>query len=74
MPARRIGASFGDAFLAGQSTGISPDSAELSGTWVTIDRVVWPDPSLSRIYDERYGIFTGHYQSTAELVHRFNPP
>jgi xylulokinase len=41
VPERTIGASYGDAFLAGVATGIIPDRSAIQTEWVKVARTVW---------------------------------
>src|SRR5829696_3334306 len=46
VPERTIGASYGNAFLAGVATGIVRDRAELHRSWVNVARTIEPDPAV----------------------------
>lgn len=68
LPARTIGASLGDAFLAGlASDKLQRDDLK---DWVGAKRPLRPDPSLRAIYDDYYLDFHSLYRSSAPTVHR----
>lgn len=73
LPERTVGASYGDAFLAGLATGIVPDISELRGTWVRTKDVIEPNPDVAGVYDQHHAIFRRLYQQTKDDVHRLNP-
>ncbi len=64
---QRIGASYGDAFLAGVGVGLFAGTAEAT-RWANVERVVRPQPKVHNAYDEYYRIFRGLYTSTAPLM------
>lgn len=68
IPPRTIGASLGDAFLAGVAGGVLT-RADLE-SWVGPKRVLTPNPSVRAIYDSSYQDFLNLYQSSAPTVHR----
>lgn len=70
VPEQTIGASYGDAFMAGLASGIIPDRTALNGQWVRPARTYEPDPSLFELYSERYEMFRRLYESTRDDVHR----
>jgi xylulokinase len=69
VPERTIGASYGDAFLAGVASGIIEDRAELSRTWVETGARIEPDPAISSVYDEYYALYVRLYERTREEQH-----
>jgi xylulokinase len=69
VPERTIGASYGDAFIAGLASGVVPDLSELRRTWVRIARTYEPNPDLGTIYDEGFAIFRNLYEATKDDVH-----
>lgn len=73
VPERTVGASYGDAFLAGLATGIVPGIEALHGQWVRTKATVEPDRSLSPLYEEHHDIFRRLYQQTKDEIHRLNP-
>jgi xylulokinase len=68
VPARTIGASLGDAFLAGLATG-RVRRGDLDA-WVGATRRIEPDPQLRDRYDARYADYLELYRSTRDVVHR----
>lgn len=56
-----IGASYGDAYLAGVGAGVFPDYSTLTDTWVKVKEVVRPNPANQRIYDYLYAIYREMY-------------
>ena len=69
VPEQTIGASYGDAFMAGLASGIIPDRSVLNGQWVRPARTYEPNPALFDMYSERYDIFRRLYESTKDDVH-----
>ena len=67
---RSIGASYGDAFLAGLSAGIIPSIGVLTETWVKPERIIEPNEAASVIYDEYAPIYRDLYTQTKESIHR----
>jgi xylulokinase len=70
VPERTVGASYGDAFLAGLATGIIPDLEALSSQWVRIAEVVEPQPTTAQWYDAGYRVYRNLYQHTRDDVHQ----
>jgi sugar (pentulose or hexulose) kinase len=70
VPEKTIGASYGDAFLAGVATGIIPDRAAISREWVSVARVIEPNPDTAETYAEYHAIYRSLYQSTRGEMHR----
>ena len=69
MPERTIGASYGDALLAGLATGVVPSIDAARDSWMRIDRSIEPDPEHRPVYDTGYGIYRSLYESTKEQMH-----
>ena len=67
VPAVTVGASFGDAFLAGLAAGVL-DRADLD-RWVQPGARVTPDPALAPAYDRLYGLYRDLYTQTRATVH-----
>jgi xylulokinase len=67
IPEQRIGAAYGDAFLAGAGVGLFRSTADV-GAWVKIGECVRPDPEARRIYDRSYRIYRELYTRTAGLM------
>lgn len=63
-----VGASYGDAFLAGLATG-AHGWGDLDA-WVRLDRTIEPDTSVASVYDERYEVYRELYTATKGLAKR----
>lgn len=70
VPERTIGASYGDAFLAGVATGIVSDRSAIQRDWVKVGRIVEPDPAMAAIYEPYQHIYRSLYRSTREDMHQ----
>jgi xylulokinase len=68
LPAQTIGASYGDAFLAGLATGLVPREA-LEAQWVRVARRFVPDPQRQEVYQEIYRVYRDLYPHTKEDMH-----
>jgi xylulokinase len=69
VPERTIGASFGDAYLAGIATGIIPDRSALQRDWVTIETRLEPDTARHEAYAPYYGVYRRLYESAKSELH-----
>lgn len=69
IPERTIGASYGDAFLAGQAIGVAPGPEAMEGSWVHVERVVEPNLRDRAIYDEMYAIYRSLYLNVRDDLH-----
>jgi xylulokinase len=67
IPTHTIGASRGDALLAGRAAGLVSSSA--TGSWVSIDRVITPRGGTRRGHDRRFRAFGELYLATRSIVH-----
>ena len=67
IPAQTIGASYGDAFLAGLATGIL--KREDLDTWVKHEEIIKPDPKKKKIYDSFYENYLALYRQTKGIMH-----
>jgi xylulokinase len=65
VPEQTIGASYGDAMLAGIGTGVAPDALG----WARVAHTVYPDPVNAAIYDELYGGYQSLYPATKDHMH-----
>jgi xylulokinase len=70
MPAQTIGASYGDAFLAGYATGLIPDFSKLNTEWVRDVAQIEPDPQRHALYNEYYTLYGQLYGQTKAIMHR----
>ncbi len=68
MPQITVGASYGDAFLAGLAAGAL--KREDLQSWVKTERLVEPDAVRSRLYKPYYEDYLELYTQTREIVHR----
>lgn len=67
LPASTIGASRGDALIAGRAAGlIGPAEA---AAWVSIPHTIQPRPERRAGHDARYAAFQELYRSTRDIVH-----
>jgi xylulokinase len=69
VPAQTIGASYGDAFLAGYATGLIPSLDLLDSQWVQIDRTIEPDERARALYQEYYAVYRRLYGDTVADQH-----
>jgi xylulokinase len=69
VPEKTIGASYGDAFLAGVATGIVQEREAINRDWVKLSRVIEPNANLDGIYAEYHEIYRSLYQSTRAEMH-----
>src|SRR5690606_34468780 len=67
VPRTTVGASYGDAFLAGMATGVLRRD-DLRG-WVGEARRIEPDAAPRAIYDRAYERFRDLYEATKPIVH-----
>jgi xylulokinase len=65
VPELTIGASFGDAQLAGAAAGL----VGLEARWNRIAETVGPRAGTAGLYDELYAVYRDLYASTRELAH-----
>ena len=69
VPERTIGASYGDAFLAGLATGVVPGIEALARDWVTLALQLQPNLDLRPIYDAYYDVYRRLYQAAKSELH-----
>jgi len=69
LPEKIIGASYGDAFLAGLAAGLINNLDVLKKDWVKIQKEITPDLQKKSIYDQLFSLFKGLYQDTKTIVH-----
>ncbi|MFN8676732.1 MAG: FGGY-family carbohydrate kinase [Thermomicrobiales bacterium] len=69
VPERTIGASYGDAFLAGLATGLVPDLDALKNEWVTLSLQLVPDAAVKPVYDAYYAVYRDLYQAARPQLH-----
>ncbi len=68
VPALTIGASYGDAFLAGLASGIVNRSDLVN--WVRQDKIIEPEPGQNDLYDPLYENYLSLYLQTKDIVHK----
>jgi xylulokinase len=68
VPLLTIGASYGDAFLAGLSAGILQRKDLAS--WVKPGTIIKPDPKKEGLYSSFYADYRLLYERTSDIVHR----
>lgn len=71
IPAQQIGASYGDAFLAGVGVGLFSGTADAS-RWVKTGQVVRPDSAAHRKYEDYYRLYRELYTRTAPLMRQIS--
>jgi xylulokinase len=69
VPAVTLGASYGDAFLAGMGAGVFSSSHDI-GNWLKDIRTVEPNPALKETYDRYQELYLDLYQQNKKLMHR----
>ena len=65
LPAQTIGASYGDALLAGIGVGLLPPATD----WASVAATVRPDPDNVAVYSELHEHYANLYGSTRDVVH-----
>jgi xylulokinase len=65
VPEQTIGASYGDAMLAGIGTGVAPEAF----SWARVAETIQPDPSKAALYDELFAAYESLYPATREQMH-----
>jgi xylulokinase len=69
VPERTIGASYGDAFIAGLAAGIVSGSHALERDWVKLAMRLQPNPDLRSTYDAYYQVYRDLYESAKDELH-----
>jgi xylulokinase len=70
VPELTIGASYGDAFLAGLATGIL--KREDLNQWVMPGKRIDPNPANYRIYQKYYQNYLSLYKQTRDILHNLS--
>jgi xylulokinase len=70
VPEKTIGASYGDAYLAGMAVGAVDGLKTLKEQWVKICKEVQPNPQLKETYDKHYRLFRALYLQSKEVTHQ----
>ena len=68
IPEQLIGASYGDAFMAGIGVGLFKDLTQIT-QWVKNKKVVVPNSETHGQYALNYSIFRNLYEATRSLMH-----
>jgi xylulokinase len=71
VPGSTVGASRGDAILAGRAAGLL-SATDVDG-WMSVDRVIRPRPETAAGHDRRAAAFRELYVATRDLVHGLAP-
>lgn len=64
-----IGAAYGDAFLAGLSSGIISDLSVLTDTWIKTKAVIEPNPENHEVYENTYKVYRSLYENAKDDLH-----
>jgi xylulokinase len=70
-PSQQIGASYGDAFMAGVGAGLFGELHEI-GRWVSGHKAIKADPEAHERYAANYGVFRSLYSATSSLMHELS--
>jgi xylulokinase len=65
IPTHTIGASYGDAHLAGMAAGLVP----LEARWSEVTGTVRPNGTVRSLYDQLYKVYRQLYPATRDLAH-----
>ena len=71
IPQEKIGACYGDAFLAGYGIGLYENITDVK-KWVHIERTIEPNPESYEIYQPYYEIYRALYPANRDLMHRLS--
>jgi xylulokinase len=69
VPEQTIGASYGDAFLAGYAAGLIPSLDVLDSGWVQISSTVEPNPAAHEHYHDYYALYRRLYEDSENVQH-----
>lgn len=69
VPAQTIGASYGDAFLAGYASGVIPSLDMLDSHWIHLARTIEPEPQAHAVYQEYAALYRQLYSDTCDEQH-----
>jgi xylulokinase len=67
VPQQQIGASYGDAFLAGVGVGLYKDLSEIKH-WIRVGQSIHPNKDAHELYEVNYQIFKELYTDTKPLM------
>jgi xylulokinase len=68
LPSQKIGASYGDAFLAAVGVGAFSGVQDIS-RWVHAERVIQPRADAALVYQDYYRVYRGLYEQNTALMH-----
>lgn len=71
IPEQIIGASYGDAFLAGLGVKALNKYEDID-KWVRMKHVIKPRAEMTKMYDKYYQVYRELYTATKPLMHRFS--
>lgn len=69
VPERTVGASYGDAMLAGLATGLIPDVSALTRDWVKTAEILAPRPAEHALYTDYYAVYRSLYDHARDDLH-----
>jgi xylulokinase len=69
VPAVTLGASYGDAFLAGMGAGVFSGPEEIN-TWLGDSSMVHPNEALAELYQAYMALYLELYEQNKDLMHR----
>ena len=70
LPEKTIGASYGNAFLAGLAVGAIKNLDVLKNDWVRIIQEIHPNAENKKVYERIYPLFKDLYQGSKSVVHQ----
>ena len=71
IPEQSIGASYGDAFMAGLGVGVFDNYSDID-KWVNMKHIITPRLEGREAYEFNYAIYRDLYQSTKPIMHRMS--
>lgn len=71
IPEQQIGASYGDAFMAGVGIGLFKSLTEVN-QWVKMEKIVKPDLKTHEEYALPYRLFRSLYEATKPFMHELS--
>ncbi|MEX2541705.1 MAG: FGGY-family carbohydrate kinase [Trueperaceae bacterium] len=69
LPKNTVGASYGDAYLAGYGVGLFDDLLTLREQWIEWDGTIEPNRERQAVYDDYYPIYRRTYESLVGELH-----
>lgn len=70
LPEKTIGASYGNAFLAGLAVDAIENLDVLKKDWVQIKKEIIPNAENKKVYDRLYPLFKDLYKDSKSVVHQ----